>query len=296
MAFSHAWHFTHFAAASEVRTRVPTTGPGRLRLLLTGATLPRPRNGPRPAAYRPLRLTLPAGQWLGAWAAPARQKPSRGTVLLFHGYGGEKSALLPEAEAFRALGYRVLLVDFRGGGASSGDDVTIGYREADDVRAACRYVAQRWHEPRVVLFGVSMGAAACLRALAQYPTDVRPRAAVLESAFGSTYQTVANRFRILGVPPVPLAALLTFWGGAQHGYWAFGHNPQDYAHGISTPTLLLHGDRDARVTLAEAHRIYAGLRGPKRLWVLRGAGHGHYAATAPAAWWKEVARWLARVE
>lgn len=283
-------------AASEARTRVPTTGLGRLRLLLTGATLPRPCNGPRPAAYRPLRLALPTGQWLGAWAAPARRQPSRGTVLLFHGYGGEKSALLPEAEAFRALGFRVLLVDFRGGGASSGDEVTIGYREADDVRAACRYVTRYWHEPRVVLFGVSMGAAACLRAMQQYPAEVRPCAAVLESAFGSTYQTVVNRFHILGVPPVPLAALLTFWGGAQHGYWAFGHNPEEYARGVRTPTLLLHGARDARVTLAEARRIYAGLRGPKRLRVLHGAGHGHYAATAPVVWSGEVRRWLASFE
>jgi hypothetical protein len=153
-------------------------------------------------------------------------------------------------------------------------------------------VTRYWHEPRVVLFGVSMGAAACLRALAQYPADVRPRAAVLESAFGSSYQTVVNRFHILGVPPVPLAALLTFWGGAQHGYWAFGHNPEDYARDVRTPALLLHGDHDVRVTLAEARRIYAGLAGPKRLRVLRGAGHGHYAVTMPVAWSVEVRRWL----
>ncbi|HYE76599.1 MAG TPA: alpha/beta fold hydrolase, partial [bacterium] len=251
----------------------------------------RPRNAARPPEYRALRIPVGDGEWVGAWAAPGRGSGSRGTVLVFHGYGGEKSAMLPEAEAFRAMGYRVLLVDFRGGGESSGDDVTIGYREAEDVRAAWRHVRGRWREPRGVVFGVSMGAAACLRAMSEY-ADVKPRAAVLESSFGSTYQTVVNRFRVLGVPPVPLAALLTFWGGAQHGYWAFGHDPEDYARRVRVPTLLLQGERDERVTLGEAQRIYAGLAGPKRLWVVPGGGHGHYVLAAPEAWRRQMGDFL----
>lgn len=293
IAWLHAWHFTHFAAAGA-RTGVPTTAWGRARLLLTGVTLPRPRGSQRPAAYRALRIRLPHGEWLGAWTAPAASGACRGTVLLFHGYGGQKSTLLPEAEAFRTLGYRVLLLDFRGGGESSGADVTIGYREAADVRAAWQHVGRYWHEPpaRRVLFGVSMGAAACLRALAVY--GLRPRAVVLESTFGSTYQTVVNRFRILHAPPVPLAALLAFWGGAQHGYWAFSHNPQDYAQAVRVPTLLLTGAQDPRVTVAEVEAIRAHLRGPRRLVIVPNGGHGQYLASHPATWRAEIAAWLER--
>ena len=296
VAWQHAWQFTHFAAPDQARTPDPThlTRPQRLALLATGVTLPRPPAAPVPAGYRSLRLPLPGGEWLGAWAAPALDTgPTRGTVVVLHGYGGEKGSLVTEAAFFRELGYRVLLVDFRGGGASSGRDVTIGYREADDVRTICQHLRRHWHESRVVLYGVSMGAVAALRAAAVYPDDVQPVAMVLDCPFGSTYQTVVNRFRVLGVPPVPLAGLLTFWGGAQHGYWAFGHDPRTYAQAVRTPTLLVQGTADARVTVAEARAVYAGLAGPKILLLLSGAGHGHYAVSRAGAWRAAVRRRLA---
>ncbi len=292
VAWQHAWQFTHFAEDGE-RTPDPAqmTTVGRLNLLLTGVTLPRPVARPCPVGYRALRIPLASGEWLGAWTAPALADldrsgaaPARGTVLLLHGYGGEKGSLLDEAAYFRQLGYRVVLVDFRGGGASSGNEVTIGYREADDVRAVCQHLRRYWHEPNVVLFGVSMGAVAALRAMAEYPADVRPVAAVLESPFGSTYQTVVNRFQAMHVPPVPMAALLTFWGGVQHGYWAFGHVPTAYARRVAVPTLVLQGTADARVQVFEVEEIAAGLVGPKRLVLLPGAGHGHYIASRPQAW------------
>lgn len=304
VAWQHAWQFTHFADPTDARTPGPAglSAGRRAALLLSGVTLPRPVAQPVPPGYRALRLPLPqqsgqAAEWLGAWAAPAlTAAPARGTVVLLHGYGGEKSSLLAEATAFRQMGYRVLLVDFRGGGASSGNSVTIGYREADDVRAVCRHLRRHWHEPRVVVFGVSMGAVAAVRAIATYPADVRPVAAVLECPFGSTYQTVVNRFRLVGVPPVPLAALLTLWGGVQHGYWAFGHDPRAYARAVRVPALLVQGTADARVTVAEARAVAAGLAGPHELLLLPGAGHGHYLAARPRAWRAAVGRLLRRAE
>lgn len=295
VAWQHAWQFTHFATPGQPRPPDPTrlSKPARLALVVTGVTLPRPPARAVPAGYRAERLQLPNGAWLGLWTAPSTlATPARGTVMLLHGYGGEKGSLLPEAAFFRQIGYKVVLVDFRGGGSSSGNDVTIGYREADDVRAVCRWLRSEASGP-VVLFGVSMGAVAALRAAAVYSADVQPAAMILECPFGSTYQTVENRFRALGVPPVPLAGLLTFWGGAQHGYWAFDHDPRRYAQAVTAPTLLVQGTADARVTVAEARAIYNNLPGPRELLLLPGAGHGHYSTSRPTAWRRAVTRQLA---
>jgi uncharacterized protein len=35
--------------------------------------------------------------------------------------------------------------------------------------------------------------------------------------------------RALHIPPFPLAELIIFWGGVQHGFNAFAHNPVTYA-------------------------------------------------------------------
>ncbi|GAA3956054.1 alpha/beta hydrolase [Hymenobacter algoricola] len=222
--------------------------------------------------------------WYGAVAAP------KGRVALFHGYTSDKSKLLTEAGFFRSLGYCVLLVDMSGAGNSAGYRCTVGYREADDVATASRFLTRQQPTAPVVLYGVSMGAAAILRAEAEL--GVRPAAAIVECPYGSMLETAQNRFRAMGVPAFPLANLLVFWGGAQNGFWAFGHDARRYARLIRTLTLLMYGLADRRVTRQEADGIFAALRGPKQRYYFPGVGHEPYWRRAAAAWQSQIRSFL----
>src|SRR5690606_41691983 len=55
------------------------------------------------------------------------------------------------------------------------------------------------------LLGTSMGAAAILKASRDY--QIEPTSIILECPFGSLYETVSARFRIMNAPPFPLAAV-----------------------------------------------------------------------------------------
>ncbi|HEX5314370.1 MAG TPA: hypothetical protein VFX38_05635, partial [Gammaproteobacteria bacterium] len=61
----------------------------------------------------------------GLARAPLCQPPA-GTVILLPGWGEQKETLLGYALDFANHGYRVILVDLRGQGASSGDYVSFG--------------------------------------------------------------------------------------------------------------------------------------------------------------------------
>jgi len=290
LAFNHAWHFTHFSAEPGTRTSSPEKlgWPTKLGLLLTGVSNPKPVNSALPAfPYETLALDSPNGRlemWYGAVAAP------KGRVALFHGYTSDKSKLLTEAAFFRSLGYSVLLVDMSGAGNSAGYRCTVGYREADDVATAFRFLARQQPAAPVVLYGVSMGAAAILRAEGEL--GIRSAAAIVECPYGSMLETAQNRFRAMGVPAFPLAHLLVFWGGAQNGFWAFGHDARRYARRITTPTLLLYGLADQRVTRQETDDIFTALRGPKQRRYFPGAGHEPYWHHAPAAWQQQIRAFL----
>lgn len=106
-----------------------------------------------------------------------------------------------------------------------------------------------------------MGAVVILRADAEL--GVRPTANILECPHGSMRQTAYNRFTSMHVPAFPMADLLVFWGGVQNGFWAYGLNTEHYASQIRTPTLLLWGTADPRVTRAETDTIFAHLAAPK---------------------------------
>lgn len=285
VAFCHAWRFTHFVESGRKTTAPEHLTPlGKIKLLLTGVQNPKPVNSSRPAfPYQTVFLTSPNGR-LETWYAP--DSAGRGIVALFHGYTSDKSKLLTEAAYFRHLGYGVLLADFAGSGGSEGNQITVGYREAADVAAAFRWLQQQRPAQPVVLYGVSMGAVAILRAEAEL--GVRPAANIVECPYGSMRQTAYNRFHSMHLPGFPMADLLVFWGGTQNGFWAYGLKAEDYAKRVTTPTLLLWGAADARVTRAETDAIFINLAGPKRRHDFPNSGHEPY-------WWKYPVEWKQQV-
>ena len=168
---------------------------------------------------------------------------SKGTVIIFHGFGGQKSSMLDKAEIFLKMRYSTLLVDFMGSGGSEGSQTTIGFYEALEVKDAFEYIKSKG-EKNIILFGTSMGAVAIMKAEKDH--KLSPSAIIIECPFGTMLQTVEARFKAMKVPAFPMASLLVFWGGYENDFNAFNHNPVDYAKQIYCPTLLLYGEKDIK--------------------------------------------------
>ncbi|WP_162910637.1 alpha/beta hydrolase [Hymenobacter oligotrophus] len=292
VAFNHAWRFTHFSAEVGRHTANPEqlSLAEKLWVLATGICNPKPVNAGLPAfAYRTVKISSPNGR-LESWYSPVPQ--ARGTVALFHGYTSDKSRLLREAAYFRHLGYSVLLTDFAGAGGSEGYRITVGYREAYDVAAAVRWLQLQYPRQCIVLYGVSMGAVAILRAESEL--GVQAAANIIECPYGSMLQTAQNRFAFMGIPAFPMANLLVFWGGVQNGFWAYGLSAEAYAANIKTPTLLMWGTADPRVTRQETDAVFAALGGPKQRHDFAGSGHEPYWRKHEAEWRRTTEEFLLR--
>ncbi|MAG92586.1 MAG: hypothetical protein CMJ48_02370 [Planctomycetaceae bacterium] len=293
LAFMHAHAMTHFAVDGE-----RTGGPASLstwqkaKVLLTGVRLPKPRISETPAefglSYHVHRFTSETGIEYEAWHVPCPE--SQGLCVLFHGYGRCKSSLLGEAQAWRELGYETLLVDFRGAGGSSGRETSIGFHEADDVVAACEFARRELTDEPPLLCGRSMGAVAVLRAVAK--NDLEVKALIVESPFDRLVSTSENRFYAMGLPAFPFAQLLVFWGGVQHGYSGFEHNPVEYAEDVDCPVLLINGTLDSRVTQEQARSVFENLAGRKQLVFFEGVGHESCQAADAQKWTRCVAEFL----
>jgi alpha-beta hydrolase superfamily lysophospholipase len=158
------------------------------------------------------------------------------------------------------------------------------------VERTVSYVRGRWPNERLILFGQSMGAAAVLRALSR--RTIAPDAVVLECPFDRLLSTIEARFASTGLPSFPAARLLVFWGGVQHGFNAFNHNPAEYARQVTCPALLMHGTCDRRVYAEHIQSIYQNLAGEKELHCFEGLGHESYAAGRPEEWKACVRRFL----
>ncbi|MFI5142274.1 MAG: alpha/beta hydrolase [Bacteroidia bacterium] len=288
VACFHAYKFTHFSNSATIKTKdgnkLPLTQ--KLGAILFGINNPRPVNATVPQQnFKTIKLK--SNKEIECWLI--NSNTSIGTVILFHGYSGQKSSMLDKADVFLRLGYDVLLVDFMGSGGSEGNQTTIGFYEAQEVKTAFDYISQQG-EKNIILFGTSMGAVAIMKAQNDYALNAT--ALIIECPFGTMLQTVQARFKSMHIPIFPMANLLVFWGGLQNNFNAFKHNPTEYAKNIKCPTLLLYGQQDDKVSKIEIDSIYKNLRGNKLLKTYPLAGHENYLTKYEKEWIKDVSDFI----
>ncbi len=140
------------------------------------------------------------------------------TIILCHGYESSRGELLTLESALQDHQYNVFIFDFAAHGANAGIS-TLGYREADEVRAAVDLLAARTDlDPtRFAMWGYNLGAYAALR---EAESDKRIRALVLDSVYDQPDQMLkvgVERNGLGGFPFMVRAAEFTF------GYLNYAH-------------------------------------------------------------------------
>ncbi|MDN3658302.1 alpha/beta hydrolase [Ferruginibacter paludis] len=285
----HAYKFTHFYNAADVAVKQQKTGWDKTEDILFGINVAKkPDSITNTIASQTIYLYTKDSIQLEGWWIKTTDT-AKGTVILFHGHGSTKAGILLESEEFGKMGYNTLLMDFRAHGNSGGNTTTIGYYEAEDVQLAYDFIKNKG-EKNIVLWGISMGAAAVSKAINDY--NLPANKIILEMPFGSILQAAEGRIKMMQLPPEPLATLITFWGGTEHGFWAFGMKPAEFVKKINCPVLLQWGRKDPRVTQAETDLIYANIVAPKKLVVYDNAGHESLCEKENAKWLSEVQDFL----
>lgn len=201
--------------------------------------------------FEDLRIRTEDGETLAAWWVPATTGKMQGAVLLLHGNAGSIADRIIYLPHFAAMGYGVLLIDYRGYGRSSGTPSEAGTHA--DARAAWRWLEERgFAAGDIVLMGESLGGAVA----AQLAAVTRPRALLLISSFTSVNDLGAELY-----PWLPVRWISRFRYDTLQGV-------RDYRG----PVLIVHSRDDEIVPFRHAQRLLAaaGLRG--QLLELRG-GH-----------------------
>lgn len=278
LSYTGAYALTHFNSSGHL-----------------GLGLPKPTSSKLPThiglGYVTQRISINQSEWLETWLIPARSSESSGTILLFPGNASSKAKqLLAPAQVFHRLGYDTLLVDFRGVGGSSGNTTTLGAREAQDVAFSLNYAQRSKLKRPFILYGVSLGSAAILKAVAQ--EKIAPDAIILELPFARLLSAVKSRLRAMRIPTFPVAELLVFWGSIQHHFNGFAHNPVTYARQVNCPTLLMQGKLDKWTTVAEINQIFKNLRGSKQLVIFPKTGHNLLVTVDRSYWERSIDQFL----
>jgi fermentation-respiration switch protein FrsA (DUF1100 family) len=86
--------------------------------------------GRPPVGLKAVDITINSGERrIKGWLL--RSEGKNGIVILMHGLGGNRTAMIERAKFLNKNGFSVLLFDFQAHGESSGEYITFGYLESD---------------------------------------------------------------------------------------------------------------------------------------------------------------------
>ncbi|HEV8131932.1 MAG TPA: alpha/beta hydrolase [Acidobacteriota bacterium] len=240
--------------------------------------------------YEEVIFSSPPDIRLQGWYLPGTT--SRTAVIFCHGLNRSRVEMLPQAQFVHSLGLSGLLFDLRHHGRSSGNKSTFGAREKDDVLAAVAWMRDKQPHSKIILWGISMGAAAVMLAAAE---DSRIDGVICDSTYTSFNETVDHHFRLFfRLPSWPIAneiRALIQWRGGFRGE-EIDIREATRRLGIR-PVMFVAQSSDRRMPADYARELFSLSTSPyKQLLILDGRRHGHAYRDHPAEYQQVVLEFL----
>ncbi|MGI8998623.1 MAG: alpha/beta hydrolase [Candidatus Limnocylindria bacterium] len=213
-----------------------------------------------------------AGWYIAAASGAGAAGP---TVILAHGWGSNKSAMLDRAAILHDT-YSLLLLDLRNHGQSTAAATTQGVREAADLRAMVDWLEREKGPGRIAVLGVSMGGAT---GLAEAARDERIDAVIAESAHATLANAARARLERSGYPlSIPGSWAILLGTLIRTGEDVSSVDPIQTVERLDErPLLLIHGDADDSIGPDDPEALLAAAAeagSPAELRICPAAGHG----------------------
>ena len=217
------------------------------------------------------------GEPLHAIYLPA-DTPTTNTAVLVHGYKDCAISMLHIGWLYQhRLGFNILLPDLSAHGQSTGDHIGMGWNERHEVEKWIDVATSMWPgdsvPPRVVLHGISMGAATVMSTAGDsLPPCVK--AVVEDCGYTSVWDEFSGQMHEqFGLSEFPILYTSSALCRLRYG-WSFGEaSPLKQVARCHLPMLFIHGGNDTFVPTEMVHRLYAAKPEPKQLWVAPGSEH-----------------------
>ncbi|WP_059104114.1 alpha/beta hydrolase [Shouchella shacheensis] len=216
------------------------------------------------------------------------------TAMLCHDHAGIGPHLFTFARLFYDLGYHVLLPDARGYGKSGGDYSGFGWPDRLDVLSWLDEIKARVDDQsEVVLFGISMGAAAVMSAAGEKALPQNVKAIIEDCGFTSLHELFTNLLPTsYNVPAFPFVSLTSTVVKTKHGYSFKQASPLNQLANNTIPVLFIHGKKDPIVPYTMVESLKAATKGPQEEFAVATATHRMSYAKDPDGYERAVRLFL----
>jgi pimeloyl-ACP methyl ester carboxylesterase len=234
---------------------------------------------------------------LPAWLVPPTTPAADDTwIIAVHGRGAPRGEALRALPTLAASGHHTLVVSYRNDAdapASPDHRFHLGHTEWRDVLDAIDF-ARSAGARDIILMGWSMGGAAILNLLREWPHNGYLRAVVLDCPVADWPETLRMNARQLNIPPIWTWTALRL---IQHrlGVRTADLDYRPLAARLNVPTLIYVDHDDRTVAPAPTLALARTAPGPVTLIETREAGHCRGWNLDPSAYEHHLSTFLASV-
>ena len=235
-------------------------------------------------------LTADDGTELAAWYFAASESTHDYAVCL-HGYTNEPIGMARYAKRFHDRGMNVLAPAARAHERSGGDYIGMGWPERRDIAEWIRLILSWDPDARIILHGVSMGAATVLMASGEtLPENVK--AVIADCGYTSEWDEFIWEAETLHIPWFPVLNAASLLSKLRDGYDFKQASALDQVKKSRIPTLFIHGSEDELVPYKMLGELYLAAACEKEKLTVEGAGHALSSSVDPELYWSTVERFI----
>lgn len=209
-------------------------------------------------------------------------------AVCVHGYGGDALAQAPFAKHFYEMGFSVLFPHMRGHEHDTNKYSSMGYHERYAVASWTDYLAELYPECRIVIHGVSMGAATTMLTTGEnLPENVK--CAVSDCGYSSCLDEFVYEFKQTGnVPTFPLLNMINAVSRLRGNFDIRKCSPEEAVKKSKTPTLFIHGINDDMVPYSMLDKVYNACAAEKERLDVPDAYHATSVAVDTESYFAKV--------
>lgn len=241
-------------------------------------------------------VVMPTGERHHAYYMKADNAHGK-TALLVHGYKDNAIKFMYFCRMYnRDMGYNVLMPELHGHGLSEGEDIQMGWKDADDVMNWIGIAEELFREEgcktAMVVHGVSMGAATTMNVSARDVPDY-VNAFIEDCGYTSVWDEFSMQLKeMFGLPSFPLLTWTSSLCNRKYG-WNFREaSPLESVKKCRKPMLFIHGDEDTFVPFSMMQPLYDAKPQPKECWIAPGSEHARSYKDHPAKYTEVVRNFL----
>lgn len=219
------------------------------------------------------------------------------TAVLVHGYKDSAIKFFYFGRMYnRDLHYNVLMPDLHAHGLSDGNDIQMGWKDADEVLNWIKVAEEIFRDDNyrtaMIVHGVSMGAATTMNVSGKdLPEYVN--AFVEDCGYTSVWDEFSMQLKeMFGLPAFPLMHSTSLLCNMKYG-WNFKEaSPLISVSRCTRPMLFIHGDADDFVPFSMMQPLYDAKPEPKEFWVAPGSAHANAYRDHPEEYTAVVRQFL----